>query len=225
MKKIKFLPIITILILGACIGDDFLNDTVEPVLRITSTVDTIEINTSFNFESIYLNNVGVEEDVEVQWFSSHDDVIKIRENDGVAMALQEGNSVISVNYDGGSTALKDSVVVTVGSETISLPEERSGSIFTTSSYVLRGDFVIKMNGNNMLLEFSDNYAASTALPGLFVYLSNNRNSIANALEISAVEVFSGAHSYTIPNVSINEYSYIVYFCKPFNVKVGDGEII
>ncbi|MEM9549152.1 MAG: hypothetical protein AAGA77_24405, partial [Bacteroidota bacterium] len=62
------------------------------------------------------------------------------------------------------------------------------------------------------------------LPGLYVYLTNNRNTTANALEIGAVEVFNGAHTYTVEDVGINDYKFLLYFCKPFNVKVGDGEI-
>ena len=46
----------------------------------------------------------------------------------------------------------------------------------------------------------------------------------NAFEIGRVATFSGVHSYTIPNKGINDYNYIVYFCKPFNVKVGHGQI-
>ena len=45
-----------------------------------------------------------------------------------------------------------------------------------------------------------------------------------ALEIGAVETFNGAHSYVIENTDISEYEFILYFCKPFVVKVGDGQI-
>jgi hypothetical protein len=120
--------------------------------------------------------------------------------------------------------LKESINVAVGLSTVESSNDKSGTIQTTSSYALEGDFKLKKNGDNLILEFYEDYEASTALPGLYVYLSNNRNSIANAFEISAVETFSGAHSYSIENVGINDYKFLVYFCKPFNVKVGDGEI-
>jgi len=40
-----------------------------------------------------------------------------------------------------------------------------------------------------------------------------------------VVTFDGAHDYILDdNVGLFDYNYLVYFCKPFNVKVGDGEI-
>jgi len=83
---------------------------------------------------------------------------------------------------------------------------------------------LREEGGNLTLRFEDDYRASTALPGLYVYLTNNPNSTNSALEIGAVTTFSGAHTYTIEDVDISEYQYILYFCKPFNVEVGEGLI-
>jgi len=75
------------------------------------------------------------------------------------------------------------------------------------------------------LDIAGNYEASTALPGLYVYLSNNPNSTSGSYEIGEVTVFNGAHSYTLPSsVDISDYKYILYWFKPFNVKVGDSTI-
>ncbi len=101
---------------------------------------------------------------------------------------------------------------------------RSGVIQTTSSYVMEGDFEIRIEAGQLLIDIADNYWASFALPGLYVYLTNNPNTTANALEIGAVEVFNGVHQYLVNDVGLNDYNYLLYFCKPFNVKVGDGEI-
>ncbi|MCH8330130.1 MAG: hypothetical protein IH946_01925 [Bacteroidetes bacterium] len=224
MKQVKFISIIIILFIYGCVKDDFVDDEVDPLIRITTTVDTIAINTSFQFEAMYLNNVGTEEEAAVQWMSSQPAIISIT-NDGLAQALQFGSSNISVEYDDGSIVLMDSMVVNVGSTTSSPPQQRSGTVASTSTYALSGDFTLTEDGDNLNLAFSSDYMASTALPGLFIYLSNNSNTIGNALEIGAVKVFSGAHTYTIMNVGINDYKFVLYFCKPFNVKVGHGEIL
>ena len=225
MKHLSIAFSIILLSIFSCIKDDYVEDFVEPVLRIISTVDTIGIDESFQFEAMYLNNVGLEEEVSLQWFSSTPEVLSISTNDGLAQALQEGSAIISVKYNVGSLSLEAFMEVNVGAETVSNITERMGTVASTSSYQLMGDFLLKEDGNGLILELSDNYAASTALPGLFVYLSNNKNSIGNAFEIASVVTFSGAHTYTIPNIGINDYSYLLYFCKPFNVKVGDGEIL
>ena len=211
--------------LSSCIGDDFVMDTIDAVLRITSTVDTLAKDSSYQFGHLYLNNVGNQEPVDATWSSSDASVISITPQ-GLATGIDSGSAHISVLYDDAGLMLSDSVLVHVGERTVvSSPPVRTGTVQTTSTYLLEGDFTLSEDGPNIVLEFTDNYRASTALPGLYVYLSNNAATVANALEIGAVQVFNGAHSYTIPGVTIDEYRYVLYFCKPFNVKVGDGEIM
>ena len=83
---------------------------------------------------------------------------------------------------------------------------------------------MKEEAGILKLSFADNYNASTALPGLYIYLTNNPSTNVGAYEIGAVTDFDGAHSYDLPNsISLMDYEYVLYFCKPFNVKVGDGQ--
>lgn len=224
MKQFNLLFVTCLLLFQGCIGDDFVLDTVEPTLRIVSNVDTIGIEESFQFESLYLNNIGAEESVSVSWQSSDPSIIRI-DTDGLAQALAVGSSTISAEVNDGDKLIRDEREVYVGASTVEVSTIRMGEVVTTSSYKLNGRFTLSESEDGVVLAFGDDYEASTALPGLYVYLTNNRNTTANALEIGAVEVFSGEHSYLIPNVTINDYSHVLYFCKPFNVKVGDGEIL
>lgn len=224
MKQLFLSLAILVFLLSSCIKDDFIMDTVEPVLRITSSVDTIALNSSFSFDFQYLNNIGQEEPVNATWQSSNPDIISI-DGQGTAEALQLGSSTISVSYSDGENTLTDAREVHVGNNTVMSVLERSGTIQTTSSYRLTGDFTLREEGDGVILEFGNDYEASSSLPGLYVYLTNNPNTTANAVEIGAVQVFSGQHAYQVPDVGINDYNYVLYFCKPFNVKVGDGEIM
>jgi len=223
MKNYLLLFLATASILAGCIQDDIKEDFVEPTIRITTIPDTIELNTTYQFESMYFNNIGAEEEVEVNWTSSDPTILSI-DNSGLATALAVGSAEISVVYDSAEGQVSEQITVHVGNSTVIQIQGKSGTIQTTSTYLLEGSFTLMEDGDNLVLGFADDYKASTALPGLYIYLTNNRNSTANAYEIGAVETFSGAHSYTIENIGINEYQFILYFCKPFVVKVGDGEI-
>lgn len=209
----------------ACIGDDFVDDIREPEIRITSTIDSLQINTSIILETMYLNNAGLEEQVNTIWSSSDESVATV-DNDGTVTALNFGETTITVSFVNGDISVSDSATIFVGMSTSVADTSISGAINTTSSYKLTGSFTLSksVQASDLELKFEDDYCASTALPGLYAYLSNNSNNISNGLEIGAVEVFSGTHTYNIPNTGINDYSFIVYFCKPFNVKVGDGEL-
>jgi hypothetical protein len=213
-------------LLTSCIGDDIVEDYVSPVIRIQNPVSSIEEGTIYQFQHQFINNVGQEETVSPTW-SSADEAILTIDQSGLATAIAEGNTNITISFEDefGETATRNEPVEVGASTVVIEPMMRAGSVATTSSYPLKGDFVLtELPGGNLTLSFGDDYNADNRLPGLFVYLSNNPNTISGAYEIGAVETFNGAHSYTFAGAGLNEYAYVLYFCKPFNVKVGDGEI-
>ncbi len=207
----------------SCVGDDFLEDFVGQSVSITTSIDTLEINTTFQFEKMYLNDIGQEEIVAATWISSNSDILEIDQN-GLATAKQKGTASITVIIDSDGTTLEDSTEVVVGETTVISENRIEGRVETTTFYVLEGDFVYREEGDKILLEFGSDYVASNRLPGLYIYLSNNPNSVSGALEIGKVTTFSGEHTYEIEGINFKDYKHIVYFCKPFNVKVGDGDL-
>ena len=104
------------------------------------------------------------------------------------------------------------------------PQFFEGQIRTTSSYTLEGNFRYEHNGTQIILSLDDTYRASS-LPGLYLYLTNNPNSPEDGYEVGAVSVFSGEHSYTLPaSIGLMDYKYLLYWCKPLRVKVGDAQL-
>ncbi|MEP0985475.1 hypothetical protein [Ekhidna sp.] len=221
MKKLSIL----LVVLFGCVGEDIIMDQVEPEVRVTNTISNLEINTTWQFEPIFFDNVGNETTPnEVVW-STSDASVAIINQDGLATGLDYGEVTFTV----AATINNIPVSATIDSDVSDDPtsgslEIRSGKIMTTSSYDLQGNFNISQDGENLLIEFETNYIADQGLPGLYLYLTNNPNSPAGGYEIGAVTVFNGAHSYLIPNVDLFDYEYIFYYCKPFKVKVGHGDI-
>ncbi len=208
----------------SCIGDDIVFDEVVKTIRITNAPDTVALNSEYPFEYLYLDETGSEGQVtDVQWQSSDPEVIEISQ-DGNANALQSGSATIQVTAVVDGVELIDQADVVVGESTVLNNDSKSGTIKTTSSYVLEGSFTLQQTGDDLTLQIADDYRASSSLPGLVLYLTNNPNTIDGSLEISPVTVFNGAHEYLIENVDIQDYGYLLYFCKPFRVKVGDGKI-
>ena len=225
IKIYQFAFFISISILRfSCIGDNFIDDFVEPVIRITNAIDTLGINTSYQMEASVFDNVGMLISDPISWSSSNPDILSITST-GIAKGLQLGDvTITAMSID---ATLASSINVTVGGATteIATEKKRSGIIKTTSSYALEGNFELENIGGAVTLTIFEDYKATSALPGLYVYLSNNPNSISEAYEISAVKIFEGFHSYPISNsVGLNDFSHLIYFCKPFNVKVGEGVI-
>ena len=212
--------------ISGCIGDDIIFDTVPEAVRILNPVDSLTVGNTHQFEARFTNNIGQVEEQNVLWSSSNSTIITV-DDTGLATALAEGKANLTAEVLlGGQAPVSDAIEVVVSKEEVTgnPSEERSGAIRTTSSYLLEGSFTLRQDGNDIVLEFADNYRASTSLPGLYVYLTNNPSTSNNAFEIGRVETFEGAHSYRISGVGLNEYDYLLYWCKPFSVKVGDGEI-
>lgn len=221
MKNYLVFSIALLGLLSGCIKDDFIDDMIDPELTITTIVDSLAIDNEFQLQSRYLNNIGQEEQVTVEWYSSDSDIIEI-DSDGLAKGIAAGSSFLKVTYTEQDERLQDSILVHVGENTVITEQNISTTIVTTSYYLLEGTLGIEESNEGLELIIQEDYKASTALPGLYLYLSNNRNSISNALEVSKVTVFSGVHSYSVPNAAIGDYNFLVYYCKPFNIKVGEA---
>lgn len=125
--------------------------------------------------------------------------------------------------DSDEDSNEDSDTTDDGIETVAQFFE--GQIRTTSSYVLEGNYRYEFNGTHIILSLDDTYRASSSLPGLYLYLTNNPSSPEDGYEVGKVSVFSGAHSYTLPaSIGLMDYKYLLYLCKPFRVKVGDAQL-
>ncbi len=196
----------------------------EERLSINNPTETLDVDETYQYSINYTNNIGeTNNDIEVTWTSSDSTVLSVNAN-GVATAINGGTATItaSVTSSTGNTII-DTDDVTVNAEAIQV---RTGQIVTTTFYVLEGEFTLREipNTNDLELIIDDSYRATTRLPGLYLYLTNNTQSIANAKEVGAVTVFEGAHSYIIRDTAINDFTHLFYWCKPIGVAVGEGEI-
>lgn len=228
MKFIPFLPVCFLLFsLSSCIGDDIIFDTVAEDLRLTQSVDTLAAGDNFRFTALFTNNIGIEEERSIRWSSSDTNVLTI-DATGLATGVSAGTAIVkAVAESNDQSELSVQHQVVVADTTVSNTDSsvRRGTIRTTSSYVLEGAFEVRKEEDDLIIDIAGDYRASSSLPGLYVYLTNNPNTTQGALEIGAVEVFSGAHTYRIGgNIPLNQYDYLLYYCKPFNIKVGDGPI-
>lgn len=216
------------LLLHSCIKDDIIDDRIEPVVRIDNPLESLALGTTYQFEATYLNSIGQEAQNTINWTSSDDDIAMI-DNTGTLTALSEGMVIITASTtDDNENIIQSQDEVLITDTTAEETNQRSGVIRTTSSYLLEGEFVMEHPAGSAFIsiDIAESYKASIALPGLYLYLTNNPNSINGAYEVGPVSVFSGAHTYELPEneVALNQYSYLLYWCKPFSVKVGEGAI-
>ena len=229
IRKYAFWFVSIFILQTSCIGEDVITDFIEPELRILNPISSLPALETYQFNTAYFNNIGIEEETTVTWSSSNETIATINSS-GLLTAISEGSSTISASIQDDDIFLEENFSITItedGTVVITEPVVKSGTIITTSSYLLTGTFTLQEqeNSNSLLLSVNSDYQATTSLPGLYLYLTNNPNSISGAYSLGPVSVFNGVHTYNIPETNINDYAYLLYWCQPFGVKVGTGEIL
>jgi hypothetical protein len=194
MKK-TMLFVVCILPLFSCVKTDLVNDRVDPKIFISNPLLSLENGKTHPFEVNYFNYVGKEiENPNVSWSSSDSSVLTITD-EGVASGVNLGIATVTATF-------------TTPEENLTIAN--SNSVTVSMSTV---EDPVRFEG---MIITTSNYE----LGGSFV-----PTSIADAYEIGPVTVFQGIHSYNLPStISIYDYSYILYWCKPFGVKVPEGQI-
>ncbi len=211
--------------LSGCIGEDIVFDEVEPVIRITNPIISLEIGNTYQLQFMMTNDIGMSVTPEnTSWTSSDESIAQI-DAEGVVSGIDYGVVTITLTANYGIFEVTTTLDIDISDDTIVIDGVRFGTVSTTSSYTLRGDFELKQEGENIVLSLASNYVADTRLPGLYLYLTNNPNSPSGGHELGAVQIFTGAHSYVISGVGLYDFDYVFYYCKPFHVKVGHGQIM
>lgn len=219
---IYLIPVLTY----ACIGIDIIDDFIEARIAMVNKVEALIVGDFYQFEAAYFDNIGLKQPVQFDWTTSDRQVLEINEN-GLALAVAPGTVTITSSVNGLTSSVEVAVFdpSIVNEDSILMQQTpqgtRTAELKTVSSYPLEGTVTL----SNQRLEFSTDFKTTSALPGLYVYLTNNTSTINNALEIGAVEEFSGSQVYDVPeNVQLQDYSHVLFYCKPFLVPVGNGKL-
>ncbi|MDO3693320.1 Ig-like domain-containing protein [Wenyingzhuangia sp. chi5] len=232
MKLLKLVFLLLFVGLNSCIQEDIVDDAVPEELRIISSVNTLKVGDVVKLQASYFNNVGEKENKNIVWETSNSNVLFIDALTTNITALAEGTATITVKTTGSSGELTDSeIIMVVKDGVVVMPSEntKKGTIAPTASYVAAGDFEISKTTNGIQIILDDNYVADESLPGFALFLTNNPNSLANALQIDAYDDVDGTHykgafTYILDGVGINDYQYLVQWCRPFSILVGKATI-
>lgn len=206
--------------LASCIGTDVLEAEVFPErIQITTLADTIKVGDSFQFDAVFFNTSGEVEETSLNWESLDNNIVAIDQT-GIATAVTAGETKIFVQ----AGLVTDSVMVTAGAVTVSgNTGARTGTFVGLNNYNVSGGFSMELVGESSVrLSFDENFSTSNG-PGLFVYLSNNENSVSGGIELGDLKSNRGVQTYDFDQPDLfNAYSYVIIYCKPFGVPFGRG---
>ncbi len=145
LKNLLF--ILLTLVFTACIQDDFVDDYIEPEIRISNGVESLKVGDSHQYLAIFYNNIGMEETTALIWESSNTDIFTVNEN-GLVTAVLKGKAILIVSTIYQGKTIRSEVPINVAGETVIINiGDRTGTLRTTSSYALKGSFILKEEGN------------------------------------------------------------------------------
>ncbi|GAB4396021.1 MAG: hypothetical protein OHK0053_08550 [Microscillaceae bacterium] len=155
----------------------------------------------------------------ITWQSTAPEVASIN-NSGLASALSVGTTTITAQ---SSQIVSNPITLAVSAAS---SQSRTGNFISLNGYSVSGTVsLVQVPGSTQLeLQFAENFVSQNG-PGLYIYLSNQPNSVAGGLEISKLNQNAGAQTYLVPaGVNLNTYQYVFIHCKPFNVPFGRAQL-
>lgn len=152
----------------------------------------------------------------IEWFTENAAIVTVSTN-GLVTAVGNGSGEVHAKVEGvKSNSIKFNVGTVAG--------VRTGTFQSAGGYSSVGSVIVQEMGSKVVVTLSSNFQASVAL-GTFIYLANSTsggNVKSAGLELG--QWSSGAKTFDVPNVSLNQYKYVVVLCKPAGITFGYAEL-
>jgi hypothetical protein len=152
----------------------------------------------------------------IVWFTENASIVSVSST-GLATAVANGTAEVHAKVDGvKSNSIKFNVGATAG--------VRTGTFVSAGGYSSVGTVTMEEVGSKVIVKLSSNFQASVAL-GTFIYLANSTTG--GTVKTAGLELgqwSSGAATFDVPGVTLNQYKYVVVLCKPAGVTFGFAEL-
>lgn len=159
-------------------------------------------------------------DKPIQWFTENEALATVS-SAGLMKAV--GNGVVEIHAK--SEGVKsNSIIFNIGSSNM-----RQGTFVPAGGYQAKGTAKLSNNNGQLTLQLSDDFQTSFAL-GTYIYLANATSGSqvkAGGFEVAQITT-NGAKTFNVsglnPNITINQYKYVIILCKPASVTFGYAEM-
>ncbi|MEM7372477.1 MAG: DM13 domain-containing protein [Bacteroidota bacterium] len=184
-------------------------------ISITSSRSDLFIGDTLQFQSVLRNASGaILTDKEISWTSTNPSICTVNE-DGVVLALAEGETQIIASSE-GVNSLPAPLMVMAPADTIT----RMGSFQGLNGYNVKGTATLMTIDGESTLMFDPDFQSSNG-PGLYVYLSPNATNVSGGVKLEKLQATSGMQTYAIPaNVNPQDFDHVLIYCQPFGAPFG-----
>ena len=150
-----------------------------------------------------------------EWFTENANIVSVSAT-GLVTGIANGTAEVHSKVEGVKS---NSIIFNVGAAGI-----RNGTFQSAGGYATVGSVTAEEMGGKLVVKLSSNFQASVAL-GTYIYLANSTsggNVKSAGLELGPWS--SGARTFEVPGVTLNQYKYVVTLCKPAGITFGFAEL-
>ncbi|OJJ17903.1 hypothetical protein BKI52_29020 [marine bacterium AO1-C] len=151
------------------------------------------------------------------WTSSSTSIATVDQN-GLVTGVADGVVTITASANNIDSQAYELTIGSGGSSQASRTAQFAGS----NGYRVSGDASLAAAGNGIKLSLGSNFSSQSG-PGLYLYLSNSSSSVSGGVELGKLRKNSGSDEYTVDGVALDQYKFVIVYCKPFGAAFGFAE--
>lgn len=182
-------------------------------IQVSGAKNTLTTGEKLNLTATIFNpfDEPIDQDREVFWLSGNPAVAAVADN-GEVEAFAVGQTSITASID--SISSQPYLIEVIDGSV------RTGSFEGAAGHKASGTAMLSADGaGGVQLMLSDDFEADNG-PGLYLYLSDSPSNVNGGVEIAPLTQLNGPSAYTVPNTSLQDFDYVIIYCKPFKIVVG-----
>ena len=189
---------------------------VASVLISPPATTNLQLNQTIQLEATAKDiNNGILVGKTYEWFTENASIVSVSAT-GLVTAIADGTAEVHSKVEGVKS---NSIIFQVGSAGV-----RTGTFQSAGGYSTVGSVTAEEMGGKLVVKLSSNFQASVAL-GTYIYLANSTsggNVKSAGLELGPWS--SGARTFEVQGITLNQYKYVVTLCKPAGITFGFAEL-
>ena len=190
---------------------------VVAIVRITPSTVELTLDETRQLTARSSNSRGETLETSPTWRSS-DEAIATVDETGQVTAIAAGQAEISAEAEGVTSNRVRVTVFGAGRMGVFQPNP-------DSDYRCEGTAVLQVSASGGLeVVFSNDFLVNRG-PRLSVFLSTINIVGPGSLELSPIQEFSGAQTYSVPSgTDIDDFDWVIIHCVPFNISFGWAQL-
>lgn len=183
-------------------------------VTVTAAASNVAVGNTLQLAATAQNISGSDITASSYTWASNNTAIATVDQNGLVTGISNGEVSVTATADGVNS---QAFTLTIGAGS-----SLTGQFQGIGGHAVSGSATLKTTQDGVQLVFSENFSTVNG-PGLYLYLTNTSNSPSGGKEVAKLSKTSGSDTYSVSGVSIDQYKYVLIYCKPFSTPFSVAE--